>query len=43
MPGLLPFEKIDFSSKPERYLREILDFLKSERGVADNDLGFADK
>ena len=42
MPGLAPFEKIDFSQKPEKYLREIVDFLKSERGVIDNDLGFAD-
>jgi hypothetical protein len=37
-----PFEKIDFAQKPEKYLREIVDFLKTERCVEDKDLGISD-
>lgn len=38
----MTFEKIDFAQKPERYLREIVDFLKAERNVEDKELGIAD-
>lgn len=36
------FEKIDFSQKPEKYLREMVDFLKQERYIEDKDLGITD-